>query len=153
MHVRGLCAALLTACLAGVATAGTGFSAGDEMKIPKNIDPDVHIEFTACREWNVSSTCRTRQLDHARCYDFDILDHYLDDNVESVGVLNGRCVIWEHNGCHGDHTAMIMGKDIPPDMLCAGYKWSQWGSSVKCCAGDSDAFWCADPGYEPHCTT
>lgn len=47
---------------------------------------------------------------------------------------------------------MIVGKDIIIDNVCPGYPWSRRASSVKCCGGDYNALWCADPGKKPKCT-
>ncbi|KAF7552610.1 hypothetical protein G7Z17_g4193 [Cylindrodendrum hubeiense] len=117
-----------------------------------DINLDERIRFGWCRETNVTSTCNERFLDHATCYNFEVLDNYLNDNIETVTTTGGRCVIWEKNGCHGDHTGMIVGTDIAVDNVCPGYTWSIHGSSVKCCGGDSNAEWCADPGEKPKCT-
>ncbi|KAK7408605.1 hypothetical protein QQX98_009253 [Neonectria punicea] len=120
--------------------------------LPDEINLDERIKFGWCRETNVTGTCGDHYLDHARCYDFKVLDPYLNDNVETVSVTGGRCVIWEKDGCHGDHTGMIMGRDIVIDNVCPGYTWSTRVSSIKCCGGDSNALWCADPGRKPKCT-
>ncbi|KAH7008620.1 hypothetical protein EDB80DRAFT_716954 [Ilyonectria destructans] len=121
-------------------------------RLPDEINLDERIRFGWCREANQTDSCDERFLDHARCYDFDILDEYLNDNVETITATGGRCVIWEKNGCHGDHTGMIVGKGIVIDNVCPGYPWSRRASSVKCCGGDYNALWCADPGKKPKCT-
>lgn len=121
-------------------------------RLADKINLDERIRFGWCREANQTDTCDERLLDHARCYDFEILDEYLNDNVETITVTGGRCVIWEKNGCHGDHTGMIVGKEVIADNVCPGYPWSRRASSVKCCGGDYNAHWCADPGKRPKCT-
>jgi hypothetical protein len=47
---------------------------------------------------------------------------------------------------------MIEGLNITVDNLCPDYPWSRKSSSLKCCAGDHGAHWCADPGKLPKCT-
>lgn len=47
---------------------------------------------------------------------------------------------------------MIFGTDIFVNHLCPKYNWKAKGSSIKCCGGDPDAYWCADPGKSVKCT-
>ncbi|KAH7165697.1 hypothetical protein EDB81DRAFT_262058 [Dactylonectria macrodidyma] len=116
------------------------------------ISMDERITFGWCRETKDPETCGKRELDHGRCYNFELLGKYMDNNLESLNVTGGRCVIWEHYDCGGDHTGMIMGTDIFSDNLCPGYPWSRVATSIKCCAGDHDAMWCANPGNHVKCT-
>lgn len=110
-------------------------------------------------------------MKHRIAVNFDAIDDYLNDNIDSVSVENGRCVIWEYgdilsyshvgdpanppdrkNDCHGDHTGMIVGKELFTNMLCPNYDWAKAGSSIKCCGGNPGAHWCADPGKKVKCT-
>ncbi|KAH6893060.1 hypothetical protein B0T10DRAFT_265033 [Thelonectria olida] len=118
----------------------------------KQINVHDTITFGWCREANQSHTCGEHQMDHGRCYNLVELHPYLNDNIETVSVINGRCVIWEKDNCHGDHTGMVTGSNITTDHLCPGYPWSRRATSLKCCAGDLGAHWCADPGKVPKCT-
>ncbi|KAK7423729.1 hypothetical protein QQX98_000919 [Neonectria punicea] len=115
--------------------------------VPNKIDLKERILVGWCRETNVTETCGNRYLDHGNCYDFDNLDIYLNDNIETVNVTGGR-----KNGCAGDHTGMIVGTDIIMDHVCPGYPWSRKASSLKCCGGDANAMFCAKPGKKPKCT-
>ncbi|KPM43241.1 hypothetical protein AK830_g3349 [Neonectria ditissima] len=121
--------------------------------VPNKIDLEERILFGWCREKKVTETCEDRHLDHGACSDdFNSLDIYLDDNIETVNVTGGRCVIWERNDCGGDHTGMIMGTDVVMENVCPGYPWPRKASSLKCCGGDANAMFCANPGNKPKCT-
>ncbi|KAH7145951.1 hypothetical protein B0J13DRAFT_622654 [Dactylonectria estremocensis] len=117
------------------------------------IDMDARINFGWCREANDNNTCDERPLEHGRCYNFELLGKYMDNNIESLNVTGGRCVMWENHNCGGDHTGMFMGTGLIADQLCPGYSWSTVATSVKCCGGDHDAMWCANPGDRVKCTS
>ncbi|KAI9149510.1 hypothetical protein HJFPF1_11563 [Paramyrothecium foliicola] len=134
---------------------------GDRLK--QEIDMDVQITFSWCRRYNQTGTCGTQDLYHAQCYDFPVLDPYLNDNLEDVSVVGGRCVIWEvaalanimitrNYGCKGPHTGAIVGEHLYVDYLCPQKDWPKTASSIKCCGGDPGSKFCADPWDRPTCS-
>ncbi|KAL7945315.1 hypothetical protein V8C42DRAFT_344933 [Trichoderma barbatum] len=136
----------------GFTEPNKGKGKGDDW-IPGENAPTNDVIFSMCRDYNMTSTCSSTALKHGWCYNLDVVDPTIRDQLEDVGAEAGRCmlfgqvqVVFIKSDCKGDRTAMFMGTHLWTKSLCPKKKmrWHRMARSVRCCAGSPVTPWCSN---------
>ncbi|KAL6879198.1 hypothetical protein J3F83DRAFT_289435 [Trichoderma novae-zelandiae] len=105
--------------------------------------PVNDVVFSWCR--TEGGGCDRAALKHGRCYDLGMLDGSIRARLNSVGAQDGRCMLFQHHDCTGEHTAMFAGRGLRAKSLCGKkgkVEWNRQAAAVRCCAGGPGRPWC-----------